>query len=159
MEIGQGYTAQFDNATAGLNGGVPYTLVQMATSASVPIFVQRAVFTCNATGSQIQRLQMATKTAAAGAGTALATVNLPRGAESYVTPAASTTVSYNCSTLVATGQQNIDSQQWNQLAPYEFNQYPKGILVPVSSYLCFDLPAAPGTSFIYSFTIEYRELK
>lgn len=159
MEIGQAYTAQFDNATAGLNGGTPYSIVQIATSASVPVLLQRAVFTCNATASQIQRLTLHTNTVAGGAGTALATVNLPTGTNSAVSPAASSTITYNLTTIGAGTLRNMDSQQWNQLAPYEFNQYPAGLLIPVSSFGCFSLTAAPGTSFIYSFTLEFREIK
>ena len=158
MEIGQAYTAQFDNATAGLNGGVPYDLVIISTTASVPVLLERAVFTCNATGSQIQRIQLAIKSSAGAAATALATTNLPTGSGSNVTPAASSTVSYNATTA-GTLVRSIDSQEWNQLAPYEFNQRPSGLLIPVSGFAAFTLTAAPGTSFIYSFTLEFREIK
>lgn len=158
MEIGQSYTAQFDNATAGLNGGTPYDLVVLATSASVPVLLKRAVFTCNATSSQIQRLQLSIKSSAGAAGTALATTNLPTGTQSNVSPAASSTVTYNCTTA-GTLVRAIDSQQWNQLAPYEFNQNPSGLLVPVSGFVSFTMTAAPGVAFIYSFTLEFNEIK
>lgn len=159
MEIGQAYTAQFDNATAAVNGGVPYTITQLATTASVPVLLQRAVFTCNATASQIQRLVLHLNTVTGAGGTALATVNLPTGSSSAVSPAASSTISYNLTTVGGGTLRNMDSQQWNQLAPYEFNEYPSGILIPVSSFACLSLTAAPGVSFIYSFTLEFREIK
>lgn len=158
MEIGQAYTAQFDNATASLNGAIPYDLVVLATTATVPVLLERAVFTCNATGSQIQRLQLCRRSTGGSGGTALATTNLPTGSGSAVSPAASSTVTYNVTTP-GTLTLAMDSQQWNQLAPYEFNERPSGLLIPPSSFVGFFMPAAPGVAFIYSFTLEFREIK
>jgi hypothetical protein len=156
MEIGLGqrYTLTVENLTVPTNSGTAFDLVQLATSSAVPIIVDRIVATAGVTSGAIQRLQLLRRTTTGTGGTG-ATPN-PVNASA---PAASTTCSYNVVTTVGTAGAALDSQQWNEFAPYEFNQRPGGVLVPVSSFLSLYIPSAPGSTYVASFTVEFIELK
>lgn len=156
MEIGLGqrYTVTSENITVPTNSGTAFDLVQLSTSTTVPIIVDRIVATAGVTTGAIQRIALVRRSTTGTGGTG-ATAN-PSNASA---PAASTTCSYNIVTTVGTIGAYIDSQQWNEFAPYEFNQRPGGVLVPVSSFLCLFLPAAPGSTYVASYTVEFVELK
>jgi hypothetical protein len=153
IDCGQGYTVTVDNFSVPISPG-SFDIVQMATTSSVPIFVTRIIATANAVAASIQRLVLMRRSTAGTGGTGVTPKPTNGGSA-----AASTTVNYNLVTTTGTAGDLMDSQQWNEFAPYEFNQKPQGILVPVSSFLSLFNPASPGVAFNASFTIEFVELK
>jgi hypothetical protein len=156
IDCGQAYTLTVENLTVPTSpaSGAPFDLVQIATSAAVPILVRRVVVTANATAASIQRVQLLRKSAAGTGGTSC-TAFATNGGSS----ATSTTCNYLVVTTTGGAGNAMDSQQWNEFAPYEFNQSPAGILVPVSGFISVSLVAAPGTTYSASFTVEFVELK
>jgi hypothetical protein len=145
--------------------GVPFTLtadtistttstsnlILLTTSASVPVLFQRLVVTSNQTASSILQVRLGIVTGATG-GTAIT----PRAESGSVT--ASTTCAY-VATLGTLTSPSVDAQQWNTFSPYEFNQIPKGFLIPVSTIFGLQIPVAPGAAITVSFTAEFVELK
>lgn len=153
IDTGLPYTVTVENITVPTNSGTAFDLVQLATSSAVPILVQRVVATAGVTTSAIQRVSLLARSTSGTGGTGVTARPL------IGTAVAATTVSYNVVTTVGTAGNIYDNQQWNEFAPYEFNQKPGGIYVPVSGFISLYLPAAPGSTFPASFTIEFVELK
>jgi hypothetical protein len=153
IDCGQGYTITADNITVP-NTPSSFDVIQIATAATVPIFVYRIVATANAVAAAIQRVVLIRRSTASTGGTAVTPKPTNGGSA-----AASSTASYNLVTTTGTAGDQLDSQQWNEFAPYEFNQKPQGILVPAASWLSLFLPANPAAAFQASFTVEYVELK
>lgn len=153
IDTGIPYTVTVENITVPTNSGTPFDLVQLATSSAVPIVVQRIVATAGVTTSTIQRVSLLLRSTSGTGGTGV-TARATNGGV-----AASTTVSYNVVSSVGTPGNIYDNQQWNEFAPYEFNQKPGGIYVPVSGFISLYLPATPVGTFPCSFTVEFVELK
>lgn len=156
IDCGQAYTLTVENLTVPTTAtaGAPFDLVQIATSSTVPILVGRVVVTANATAASIQRVQLLRRTTASTGGSSCT----PFAANGGST-ATSTTCSYLAVTSTGTAGNILDSQQWNEFAPYEFNQKPGGILVPASGFISVAFMALPGTGYSASFTVEFVELK
>lgn len=152
-DTGIPYTVTAENITVPTNSGTAFDLVQLATSSSVPILVQRIVSTAGVVASAIQRVSLLSRSSSSTGGTGITPHALVGSA------VAATTVSYSNVSSTGTGVNQYDNQQWNEFAPYEFNQKPGGIFVPVSGFLCLFLPAAPASTFPASFTIEFVEFK
>jgi hypothetical protein len=151
IDCGQAYTITQDNVSVGSSSTAD--IVQLQTSSTVPVLVTRIVMTANQTSATIQRVTLLRRSAGSTGGSAANIYPLNGGSSS-----ASSSAVYNATTVSGAGN-IIDSQQWNEFAPYEFNIKPAGILVPVSSYLSLFYSATPGTGFSASFTVELVELK
>lgn len=154
IDTGIPYTASQENFTSPNSAT---DLIVMATTAAVPIVVTRIVMTSGSTSSSIVRVQLRTVSSAGTGGTGLS--NGPKPLVGVA--AAATTVNYNTVTTQGVLVSLYDSQEWNIFAPYEFNQKPGGIFVPVSSWLAVSQIAAPSGAASYpcSFTVEFVELK
>lgn len=155
IDCGQAYTLTVENLTVPASAGAtPFDLVTVGTSSSVPLLLQRVVVTANATAASIQRVQLLRRSTAGTGGTSCTPFATNGGSSGT-----STTCNYLVVTTAGTAGNPMDSQQWNEFAPYEFNQKPAGILVPVSSFISVALMALPGTTYSASFTLEFVELK
>lgn len=153
LDTGIPYTATIENITVPTNSGTAFDLVQLATSSTVPILVQRIVATTGALSSVIQRVSLLARSSASTGGTGITPHPLVGGAS------AATTVAYSLVTTTGTAGNQYDNQQWNEFAPYEFNKLPGGLFVPPSSWVCLFLPQAPASTFSASFTVEFVEFK
>lgn len=156
IDCGQAYTLTVENLTVPTapSSGAPFDLLQIGTSSTVPILVTRVVVTANAVAASIQRAQLLRRSTAGTGGTGVTAYPVNPGSSG-----SSVTATYLVVTTTGTAGNAMDSQQWNEFAPYEFNQKPGGILVPVSSFLSLALMAAPGSTYSASFTVEFVELK
>jgi hypothetical protein len=150
IDTGIPYTVAFDNFTAPAS---VTDILQIATSATVPLLFQRLVVTAGVTTSNIIRVQLMLRTSGGTGGTGVTARPMIGSA------AASSTCSYNVVTTQGAAGNIIDDQQWNNFAPYEFNQKPAGIFVPPSGWISFFVTSAPAGTFPCSFTAEFVELK
>jgi hypothetical protein len=150
IDTGIPYTATFDNFT---HPASVTDIVQLATTASVPILVQRVVATAGVTTSNIIRVQAVLRTTTGTGGTGVTPRPLIGSA------AAVTTASYNVVTTQGALGNIFDSQEWNNFAPYELNLKPGGIFVPVSGFFSLFTTTAPAGTFPCSFTVEFVEFK
>ena len=153
LSLGQRYTFTAENISVPTSPS-SFDIFQLATTAAVPILVDRIVATANATSAAIQRVQLLRRTSASTGGSAVTARPTNGGSAAAVTTGATL-----LTTTTGTAGDAIDSQEWNEFAPYEFNQRPEGIVVPVSSWLSLFLPAAPGSGYSVSITVEFVELK
>jgi len=156
MEIGLGhrYKASVDNLTIAASPS-SYDLILFATSATVPMIVDRIVCTANITTGQILRVVLQRRSTASTGGTGVTPTPSSPGS-----PSASTTVTYlNVSTTGTGSGTPLDSQQWNEFAPYEYNVRPGGDVILPNSYLGLFLPASPASTISASFTAEFIEIK
>jgi len=149
MIPGQKYTA-----TSGI-----FTVPASATDlfllgavANVPIYLHRVVATSG--NSAVLGLQLLRRSTASTGGSSITPRNTsPAG------PAASSTLLLNPVTTTGTGTGDFDDQSWNELAPYEFNQYPDGEIIVPGTFCALWMPTAPGSTFTAAWTIEFTEVK
>lgn len=163
MEIGLGhrYKVSVDNITIPASSTqATGDLFMIAPASNVPIIVDRIVVTASALAGAILRAVL-TRRSTASTGTANGGGTVTPVASSPASPAASSTVSYNIgSSAIGTASGTpLDSQQWNEFAPYEFNVRPGGELIVPGTFLSLFLPAPASTTLSASFTIEYIEVK
>ena len=155
MEIGLGhrYKASVDNITIPTSPSA-FDLILLAPASNVPIIVDRIVATASVLTGAILRLVLTRRSATSTGGTAL--VPTP---SSPASPSASTGVTYLTTAQGAASGTPLDSQQWNEFAPYEFNVRPAGELIVPGTWLALSIPAVAASTVTASFTVEFIEVK
>jgi hypothetical protein len=153
IDCGQSYTITSDNFSIP-NSPASFDIIQIATAATVAVFLSRAFLFANAVTAAIQRVTALRRTSASTGGSAI-TPNPESGGSS----AASCTVLLLPVTTTGTAGAQLDNQQWNEFAPYQFDLTPRGILIPAASWYSLFLPANPAAAFNASITLEIVEIK
>ena len=153
IDCGQSYTITSDNFSVP-NTPASFDLLQIATGATVPVFISRILLTANATSASIQRITALRRTTASTGGSSLTPNPLSAGSS-----AASCTVLLLPVTTTGTAGAQIDNQQWNEFAPYQFDLTPRGVLIPAASWYSLFVPANPAAAFNASITVEMVEIK
>jgi hypothetical protein len=153
--IGQRYKVSVDNLTLATSPSA-YDLILFAPASNIPFAIDHMLVTAAQTTGTILRAVLMRRSTASTGGTAV----VPTPAGSPAAPAASTTVTYlNTSTVGTASGTPLDSQEWNELAPYEYDVRPNGDLIVPGTWLCLYLPVAPGAGIQVSFTAEFTEYK
>ena len=153
IDCGQAYTITYDNFTVP-NSGAPFDVFQLSTAALIPVFISKIYLFANASSAVIQRIQALRRTTASTGGSA-ANIN----PESPGSSAASCTALVIPTTTTGTAGAVLDTQQWNEFAPYQYDLTPRGILVPAASWFNLSCPANPAATFQASIMLEIVELK
>jgi hypothetical protein len=129
-------------------------MLQIAPANNVPLLLHRIVITANQLSAQTIGLLLLHRTTASTVGTALTPTN-----DSPAGPAASASVTYNLSTSTGTAGAIIDSQIWEEFAPYEFNNYPDGVIIVPGTWCCLLLLNNGNPTFGAAFSVEFTEIK
>ena len=156
IDCGQAYTITVPAMTIPTTAAAGSTIdiFNIATSSTVPILVTRVVATAAQTAAAIGQVQLMRRSGAGSGGTGVSALPTNGGSS-----ASSVTATYLVVTTIGGAGNVMDSQQWNEFAPYEFNQKPSGVLVPSSGFLSLALVGLPAGTYTAAFTVELVELK
>lgn len=156
MELGFGhrYKASFNNLTVPLSPSA-FDLIMIAPASNVPVLVDRIVCTAGVSAGGLIQVVLTRRSTASTGGTAITPTP-----SSPSSPAASCAVTYlNVSTVGTVSGTPLDSQWWNEFAPYEYNVRPGADLIVPGTWASLYIPAAPTATFPASFTVELIEIK
>jgi hypothetical protein len=155
LGFGQKYKASASVVSLAVNGGTGYDFLQIAPANNVPLALTRLIMTSNAVSAVVLPLVLTRRSTASTGGTALVPVNTsPAG------PAASCAVTYNnVTTTGAASGTPLDSQEWNEFAPYQYDVNPSADLIVPGTWCGLYVPTPPGVALPVSFTLEFTEIK
>src|ERR1017187_4319473 len=154
-DVGQRYTVSVDNLSLPTTPSA-YDLLLFAPAAGIPIALDYLLVTAAQTAGTILRMVLTRRSAASTGGTGV----VPTPGGSPAAPSASTTVTYvNSSTVGTVSGTPLDSQEWNELAPYEYDVRPSGRLIIPGTWLGLFLPVAPASGIQVSVHAEFVEYK
>lgn len=145
------YSATFENVSM---TDAAQDIIAIATSANVPIVIHEFAVTAGVTTDVRARVQILRRTTAGSAGTSIT----PRALHQRNTVSSATTVTYLRTTPGTAGDQ-LDSEQWSLLVPFQRLYTPETrIVVNNSGFIALNLVAGTGAARNISGRVVFEEI-